>query len=174
MTTQSNNVRAVSMDTLSATTLTIGSNATNISIGGASSKVIMGNIANVNTLATRVFNITTTSHIVTLENIFTNGMTYVLTYSSANPSTVNDIITITLPTPDASIEGMYFVFRKLRGFVNTSTTNVTFNCDTPSILSGTVSLTSSANPAISTLSNSGPTTRWTVLGFGGAYYWTLS
>jgi hypothetical protein len=175
MSIQTDTVKTESFDTISATSLSIGNSATNINVGGSSTTVNMGYITNSNNVKNVINYVSTQTVTLSISDFLTNGTIFVFTYSSANPSTINDLITINLPAPIAQIEGMFFFFRKLRGFANTSTTNCTFNTIGGSyIIGNAVSLTSSVSPATNTLSNNGPNLRLYVLGYSGSYYWVVN
>lgn len=114
--------------------------------------------------------LTTQINTITSGSIITDGMVYMSNYSSASPSTINDIITINLPTPTASLEGFTLTFRKLRGSIDNSTTNWTFVAPSPLILSTTRSLTTTGGAnAIS--NQTGLTIKYIIAGYLGVYYY---
>ena len=77
----------------------------------------------------KVYYFDTSSIIIDASSILTNGMIYMSSYTTfAGIGDIsNNIITVTLPPPTATIEGLILLFRKLRGANNSSNTNWFFN-----------------------------------------------
>jgi len=172
MSLKSGEVKVDTLDTITSTSMTIGENASTISIGTSSSKVNVGNLSNYGTIKPGVLNITTQNYTLTITDLL-NYQIIVSGYSSMSTSTVNDIITFTMPTPTAEIEGIVYTFRKIRGGVSTGTTNMTFNWPTNSYIANNTSLTTTGQPA-NTLSSNQQSIRFTVVGYLGTYYFIIS
>ena len=173
MTTASQTIRTNSVSTITSAPLEIGTTATSVIVGNGV-PVTIGNLGTINLIKPKVVIITTQSYTVTVGDIIA-GSIFSSTFSSAPTLTVNDIITINLPTPTADIEGIIVQFRKLRGGASNSTQNWIFNCPTSSlILSNAVTLTTSGQPT-STATPTNYQQRMTVLkyfdGSTTTYYW---
>lgn len=168
MTTQTESVLTNNLNSL-GTTLTIGQSSTSVSIGSTNSITNIPRI-NAKVVKPKVVYITTTSFSPTISDFFTNGTIFNSTYSSANPSTINDIITINLPTATAELEGMYFLFRKTRGAINGTSQNWTFTTNPASIVPIGASITTSGYP-IASISQNVIFQRLIVCGYNGLYYW---
>ena len=107
---------------------------------------------------------------ITSGSIITDGMIYMSTFSSTDPSIANDIITVNLPTPTVSLEGFTLTFRKLRGSFDTASTNWSFVAPSSLILSTTRTLTTPGGAnAIS--NQNGLTIKYIIAGYLGVYYY---
>lgn len=144
-----------------------------INVGGAGTIVLAHNVVTP-TVKQKVYYFSTQTLSPTVANFLANGTIVISLFSSANPSTINDIITMNLPPPTAELDGCFFLFRKLRGQLNNSSTNWTFVTSPASLLSGGASLTSGATPVVSTLSFNPGVQRLFVISYAGSYYWTFA
>lgn len=156
-------------DTVSAT-LSMGATSTSITIGGTSTTTTIQNVQDYACIDSNVITLVSQNNTLTIENFIEGGQVINSTYTSATPSTVNNIITINLPTPDARIEGVTFLFRKTRGAINTSSANFTFSTTTNCIVSFTTGITMTGQPTNSISSNA-LVFRFIVLEYSGTYYW---
>ena len=172
MSLKSEEVKVDTLDTITSTSMTIGANASTISIGTSSSKVNVGNLSNYGYIKPGVLNITDLSYSLTVADLL-NYQIIVSGYSSMTTSAVNDNITFTMPTPTAELEGIVYTFRKIRGGVSTTGTNMTFNWPTNSYIANNTSLTTTGQP-VNTLSSNPQSIRFTVVGYLGTYYFILT
>ena len=171
MTTQSGTVLTNTLNPLS-TTLNVGTSSTDITIGSSSTTTTINRITNVKVLKPKVYVWTTQIVSPTVADFLTNGTIINSTYSSANPSTVNDNIQVNLPIPTAQLEGMYFFLRKMRGAINGSTINWTFSTSPASIVSISTSANATGSP-VASITQTNLFLRMVVCGYGGTYYWTF-
>jgi hypothetical protein len=173
----------VFIDTIYATSasLNIGTQATfppsAINIGQTGVTTTIDGTANcpnltVKSLISSIVTISTQTFTPTIASFTTDGTTFVSTYSSANPSIANDIITVNLPVPTSAIEGMIFHFRKIRGAINVSSTNWSFVTSPASIIKSDVTITTSGNPTTTYTVNS-LYVRIQVYSYSGVYYWVF-
>lgn len=163
MTTHTPIIKTTALDSIS-NNLTIASNCTTLNVG-TNNTVYVENVGNNKSIKQSIYYFSTQTFSPTISDFFQNGTFIIPTYSSANPSTVNDIITINLPVPTAELDGVVFLFRKLRGSANNTSTNWTFNCPS-SLLTTTV--------PVSTLNLNPMIIRTYVLGFEGTYYYCIN
>lgn len=170
MTTRSTNVQTNALD--SSTTLTIGGNT--INVGGSSNIINVERLIASTSVKQNIYYFSTQTFSPTVADFLANGTFCMSLYSSANPSTLNDNITVNLPVPTSQLDGCYFCFRKLRGQLNNSSVNWSFYTTTPTLLAGGATLTSSASPLVSFTSFNPGIQRVYVLGYAGSYYWTFA
>lgn len=171
MTTQSGIVLTNKLNPLSSI-VNVAQSSTSITIGGSSTSTTMSRLTDVRVLKPNVYVWTTLTISPTISDFLTNGTIIASTYSSAVPSTVNDNIIVNLPTPTVDIEGMLFFFRKMRGAINSSSTNWTFNTSPASLVGINVTANSTGSP-VSTLTQNAVILRMVVCGYAGTYYWTF-
>jgi hypothetical protein len=152
-----------------STAVNIGSGSTTgvVTIGNTNNSILLNAPTTINSTKQKITYFTTQTNTLTVANILASNF-FGSTYSSANPTVTNDIITVNLPTPTVAMEGMTLTFRKIRGAVGTATTNWTFVCPTSSFVQ--TGLTAST-PTVSTQNNGSTLVRYTVLGYGGVYYY---
>lgn len=172
MTTQSNSIKTTALDSTS-TALTIGDTATTINLGGSTNTLNITRILT-SSVKQKIYYTNSATLTFTVNDFLTNGTFIMSLYSSANPSTANDLITVNLPTPTAQLDGCYFCFRKLRGQISNGSANWQFVTSPPSLLAGGASLTTGANPVSSNLSFNPGIQRIFVMGYAGSYYWTFA
>jgi hypothetical protein len=173
MTTSSINVKTNALDSIS-TALTIGSSASTVNVGQPTNIINVERLIASTSVKQNIYYFSTQTFSPTVADFLANGTFIMSLYSSANPSTVNDIITVNLPTPTSQLDGCYFCFRKLRGQLNNSSVNWSFNTSTPTLLAGGATLTSSASPLATLISFNPGIQRVYVLGYSGSYYWTFA
>lgn len=171
MTTQSGTVTATTLNPV-GTTLNVAPSSTSLTIGSSSTITTINRITDVKVYDPRVWTWTTQTVSPTVADFIANGSTIASTYSSASPSTVNDNITVNLPTPTASLSGMFFFIRKMRGSINTSSTNFTFNTSPASLVNLQTSANATGQP-LATITQNGLFFRLLVCGYSGTYYWTF-
>lgn len=171
MSLKTGTVLADTLDTITATSMTIGASATTIQIGASSSTPV--NVGNLNFTTVRpdVLYISTQTYTMTTAEL-RDSQIIVMNYSSANPATVNDIITFTMPVPTAEMEGCLYTFRKIRGAVSAGTTNLVFNWSGNYYIANNTSLTAPGQP-VNTFSTSAPLIRFICVGYLGVYYFIL-
>lgn len=170
---RNNNVKTSSLDTPTTSLILINdASVTTMNLG--ISTTIEAQSITIPTVKQKVYYFSTQTLSPTVNNFLANGTIIISLYSSANPTTVNDIITITLPPPTASLNGCYFLFRKLRGIINNGTTNFTFTTSPASILPLGSSLTSGSTPILSTQSFNSGIIRAYVVSYSGTHYWTFA
>lgn len=172
MTTVANIVKTDAISYIANVNQTYGGSSTDITIGNNTTVVNIAN-PNVNTIVSKVFSPSTQTFTLTINDFLANGTFICPKYTSANPSTVNDVITVNLPDPTSAIEGMFFCFRKIRGALNTSTQNWLFTSPNSSILISSNGLTQSGTPTTSSFAQTALTVRIVVLGYAGVYYYVL-
>ena len=169
MSLQSGTVLTNSLDTITASSMTIGTSASTIQIGTGT--VNVGNIFNYGYISTGVLNVATQNYTL-LTSDLVNYQIIVPNYSSANPATVNDNITFTMPTPTADMEGVIYTFRKIRGAISAGTTNLTFNWSGNYYIVNNTSLTTTGQPT-NTFTTTAPLIRFICVGYLGVYYFIL-
>ena len=152
------------------TDVNIGSGSTtgSVTIGNTDNSILLNAPTSFKSTKQHITYFTSQTNTLIVADILASNL-FGSTYSLANPTTTNDVITVNIPTPTSDMEGMTLVFRKLRGALNTSTTNWTFTCPTSTIVVN--SLTASAPPTLSTLSVSTLVSKFTVLAYSGSYYY---
>jgi hypothetical protein len=171
MSLQSNIVSTNSLDTITSSSMTIGTSASTIQLGGSGIVVIVGNIFNYGYISPGVLNVSTQTYTLSTSDLV-NYQIIVPNYSSANPATVNDIITFTMPNPTSDMEGVIYTFRKIRGAISAGTTNLTFNWSGNYYIVNNTSLTTTGQPT-NTFTTSAPLIRFICVGYLGVYYFIL-
>jgi hypothetical protein len=167
-----NNMRGNTLETITAdANIAVGASATTVSIGTTTSVVNLPNLG-IGSYKSNTFQITTQTNTFTIANLLSFQI-FVSDFSSTNPATVNDIITVNLPTPTADIEGIIYTFRKIRGAFSTSGNNWAFNFATASYVANNNSLTTTGQP-VSVFNTGAIVVRLVVVGDDlGSYYWIL-
>jgi hypothetical protein len=168
MSTQTNTLLTNNLDSVTSSQ-SIGSSLNTLTIGNTSNAVSIGNLYSTS-VKPKVYVFSTQTITLTVANILLNGSIINSTYSSANPSTVNDIITVNLPVATSAIDGVYFIFRKMRGALNGSSQNWNFVTSPASLINGTTTVSTSGIPT-TTLVSSTLVVRLQVIGLNGTYYW---
>lgn len=153
-------------------TIDIASSATSVTIGSAVTETFIVKLNEVRVLNPRVLVLTTQINTLTEAQILASGTTIFSTFTSTNPSTVNDNITINLPDPTVALEGLFFFFRKMRGSINPSTTNWTFTTPSARIVGLNTTANATGQPLVS-VTQTGLSLRLVVCGYAGTYYWTF-
>lgn len=153
-----------------STTVNIGSGTTTgvVTIGGTSNSILLNAPVTVKSTKESITYLTGSINTLTVANILASNL-FGSTYSSANTSTENNSIGVTMPTPTSAMEGMTLVFRKLRGVFNLSSSNWLFDCTTSSFVAS--SLTSTATPTGTAFSTNSTVARFVVMGYSGSYYY---
>lgn len=149
----------------------IASSATTINMGNPAGSVNISNLI-VTTVKPKINVLTLQINTFTVDSILAGGSTIVSTYTSANPSTANDSITINLPTPDSRLDGIQFFFRKMRGALNNSSENWRFVTNPSSIIVSSATASTTGHP-IAAIGVIALFVRMTVLGINGTYYWCI-
>ena len=173
MSLRGNAIRANTLETITAgANIAIGASATTIAIGTSTSVVNIPNLG-IGSYKSNTLQITTATNTFTIANLITYQF-FVSDFSSTNPATVNDPITVNLPTPTAEIDGIIYTFRKIRGAFNTTGNNWLFNFATACYVANNNSLTTTGQP-VSVFNTSAIVIRFVVVGDGlGAFYWILA
>lgn len=168
MSLQSEEIKVNSLDTITSTTMSLGVSSSTISLGSSSTLTTVGSLDNFSTIKPQVFNLTTQTWNPTIAQLL-DATTIVCNYSLSNPSTSNSVITINLPIPTAELEGVIITFRKIRGVLNTASSNFLFNCN-GHMLSFNASLTTTGQPG-NQLNVAATIQRLLILGYSGTYYY---
>jgi len=171
MTTQSGTILANKLNPLS-TTLNVAPSSTSLTIGSTFTTTTINRINDVKVAKPKVYVWNASIVSPTVDDFLANGTVICSIYSTANPSTSNDIITVNLPTPTEKLEGMIFFFKKLRGSANSASNNWVFNCSSYSIVDITATITTTGQPR-TTYAQIGTIIRMLVCGYEGSYYWTF-
>ena len=173
MTTQANSILTPLYNGVPPTNTTVDMalNAGNVTLGGGSTVTTIPRPTSVKVINPAVRYLTTQTNTLTVAELIETNIVVSL-FSSSNPSTVNDNITINLPTATAELEGMFFFFRKMRGAVGASGTSWTFTTPTATIVAINTTANATGQP-VSTLIQSSFILRLVVCGYAGTYYWTF-
>jgi hypothetical protein len=151
-----------------AVNIATGDTTGTVTIGSSNNSILLNAPTTVKSTKQNIIYLTALSNTLTVADILASNL-FGSTYSSANPSTANDSITVNIPTPTAAMEGMTLVFRKVRGVFNTTSPNWSFVCPTSSCVIG--SLTTTAAPTGTTLTYNTSTAKMVVMAYSGSYYY---
>lgn len=172
MTTNSTTIKTNELNSIS-TNLTIGDTGSTVNLGATSNIISLNNVITPS-IKQKVYYFSTQTFSPTVADFLANGTICISLFSSANPSTANDIITVNLPVPTIQLEGTYFIFRKIRGIFNNTTTNFIFNSSPASILGNTGTLTTGSSPLVSTASFNPSIHRIYVMAYLSTYVWAFA
>ena len=152
-------------------TVNIALNAGDVTIGSNLTTTIIPRPTSVKVITPSVRYLSSQVNTLTVAQLIETNIVVSL-FSSANPSTVNDNITVNLPTATAELEGMFFFFRKMRGAISASGVSWTFTTPTATIVSIQTTANATGQP-VASITQSAFILRLVVCGTGGVYYWTF-
>jgi hypothetical protein len=152
------------------TTVDIGSGTTTgtVTIGNSANSILLNAPTTVKSTKESIIYLTASTNTLTEANILASNL-FGSTYSSDNPSTANNSISVNIPTPTSAMEGMTLVFRKVRGVFNTGSPNWLFTCPTSSMV--LTSLTTTATPTGTSLQVNATVARLTIMAYSGSLYY---
>lgn len=152
-------------------TVNIAQNAGDVTIGTNLTTTTIPRPSGVKVITPQIRYLTTQTNTLTVAQLIETNIIASL-FSSANPSTVNDNITVNLPTATAELEGMFFFFRKMRGGISASGVSWTFTTPTATLVAIQTTANATGQP-VASITQSAFIVRMVVCGSAGIYYWTF-